>query len=691
MEMMKSRIPQAAAVAAAVMLLAGCEPKPVPTPEPDRPQCYTAKKEAVGTLAGAQWAKGDSVRIVSTGLTFYVTEDCDGQAEALLKDPVLEDYDTPAIAVYPASFEVVMQDGAVSVPLPKEQYADDVRIPMLALSDKDGMMDFKTFCGVLEVNLEGCTDYSEIRLTSKGNETLWGNVLLSANDLQISGIEQINNECNTVVVRRSSPELTGNGTGTEWFSVNGGATVTNGLIDGTNADMSKVYFVLPAGTLKEGATLTVIDSHQGFLQTDLEPNEVMPGQILSSAVIEYADQSEVNIRTDVLNKAFYKDIFMDSGISLTQNPSMPIVEFLGLELEHMLAKSDDAGKARQQRLLCGDADDLNGVLLYPDGAPRFRMIYVSGGGSNNHGLSIGATGRQAIRDFNFAGGSYIGSCAGAYVSSKGVFNYSVGYSDGFIGIYPGVLYRSSTENIYTTHTIPTDSPILKYYDFGGDYRIDSVRHHNGPYFQEYYLVPGAEVLTRFDYPAYRFHTHPAIVAYKENAFKGRVIPCGSHPEQVDHGENLLLMAALAQYAFDGVGCARVKAVLRNGATRVMDKSTDEKDPAHTMIGDLQCHHFAFALPAGARDIKVRMTTPSSHRLSLRLAQDTFAFKEDAQYALEDGTGVKELKFDSLPAGTWYIGVQCEDTVTATKDTNEYIYTNKDVLNGVPYTISVTWR
>jgi len=135
----------------------------------------------------------------------------------------------------------------------------------------------------------------------------------------------------------------------------------------------------------------------------------------------------------------------------------------------------------------------------------------------------------------------------------------------------------------------------------------------------------------------------------------------------------------------------VKAVLRNGATRVMDKSTDEKDPAHTMIGDLQCHHFAFALPAGARDIKVRMTTPSSHRLSLRLAQDTFAFKEDAQYALEDGTGVKELKFDSLPAGTWYIGVQCEDTVTATKDTNEYIYTNKDVLNGVPYTISVTWR
>lgn len=678
------------AIIASVLLATGCEPRiDPPQPEPAKADHFTASRENVGPQGATQWAEGDSIVIVSTGQILYASAGADSKAS--FSGPSVSDYETPVSAVYPASIPATMKDGMICLALSQEQYGDSFECPQAALSDGDGNMDFKAVCGIMEVSLEGCSDYSEIRLTTRGNESLWGNALIDPVTFDLKGFEGGSEAQKTLVAKRRSPSAGSGNSGTEWFSSNPGTTVTDGRIIGETPSAAKFYFVLPEGTLKDGYTITVIDSHRGFMQKDFDSVNIVRGRTATPQAIEYDDQSDVTVRTDVINKAFYKDIFMDSGIELSQNPSMPIVDFLGLQLEHMLASNNSTGLARQQRLLCGDADDLNGVLLYPDGAPRFKMIYVSGGGSNAHGLSLGETGRQAIRDFNFAGGSYIGSCAGAYVCSKGVFNYSTGYSDGFIGIYPGVLYRTSTDNIYTKHTIPDGSPILKYYDFGGKRTIDSVRHHNGPYFQEYYLVPGAEVITSFNYPSYRFHGHPAIVAYKENEFKGRVIPCGSHPEQVDHGDNLLLMAALAQYAFDGVGCARVKAVLRNGSVRVMDKSTSDNDPDYTMVGDLQCHHFAFALPAGAKNVRIRLTTTSSHRLSLRLAQDTFAFKEDAQYAAEGDAKEKELKFETLPAGTWYIGVQCEDTVKATKGTNEFTYKEKDVLNGVPYTISLTWE
>lgn len=60
----------------------------------------------------------------------------------------------------------------------------------------------------------------------------------------------------------------------------------------------------------------------------------------------------------------------------------------------------------------GSPEDENGILLYPDGEPRFRMIYVNGGLATQHGRSLGEDGRQRIRDYVAAGGSYLGSCAG---------------------------------------------------------------------------------------------------------------------------------------------------------------------------------------------------------------------------------------------------------------------------------------
>ena len=120
--------------------------------------------------------------------------------------------------------------------------------------------------------------------------------------------------------------------------------------------------------------------------------------------------------------------------------------------------------------------------------------------------------------------------------------------------------------------------------------------------------------------------------------------------------------------------------------------TEDMKPAYTRIGDRQCHHFVFALPEGARNVRVRLVSLEGYNLSLRLAKGTFAFKEDAQYSLENSEAWKELYWPTLEAGTWYVGVQCESTVTVSNEHGTYgtVYSNTGVLNGVPYTLGVTW-
>ena len=213
---------------------------------------------------------------------------------------------------------------------------------------------------------------------------------------------------------------------------------------------------------------------------------------------------------------------------------------------------------------------------------------------------------------------------------------------------------------------------------------------NISYFQDADKIEGTVVLSHFDYPGNRVHGHASVIAYKESEYTGRVISCGGHPEYAEQGEVRDFMASMWRYAFDGVGIARVKGILHNGAVRRMTKSTSDDDPDFTKIGDKQCHHFVFALPEGARNIRVRLESLEDYNLSLRLAEGTFAFKEDAQYAQEGAGSVKELTFATLPKGTWYVGVQCEDTVTYTETASGVSYSDTAILNGAPYTVSVSW-
>ena len=166
---------------------------------------------------------------------------------------------------------------------------------------------------------------------------------------------------------------------------------------------------------------------------------------------------------------------------------------------------------------------------------------------------------------------------------------------------------------------------------------------------------------------------------------------GSHPEEVKGGEPQDLTAAMIMYAMDGRGIVSIKALLKNGEERVMDKQSGDNMPEYTGIGDMQCHHFALCVPYNAKDIKLTVDSDSDCDLILRLCKDSYAFPHNADYYTAEPGPHQELSFQHLDKGMWYVSVQCT-TVVDEEDT-EYgsaYHDSLGVLNGVPYSIKATW-
>ncbi|MBR5056541.1 MAG: hypothetical protein IKX03_05035 [Bacteroidales bacterium] len=701
---------------AAALLSTGCNQDNWLQPEQGRGFTALLEEQADGTrttLDGAQvlWSAGDSIQVFKlseagtggySGVRLGLLSEDDGKATGHFPTDNCPDYETAAcVAVYPASAARLVSSSKISVSLPAEQYYRDGSFdlnsnPAVAKSDGSGKLMFKNLCGLLAVYVSSDTEFSEIRITSKADEALWGEGTfdLSYSDVPVFSIAGSVAEEQRTLTLKARPSGASS-SGSEWLSATTG-TVSGSTFSGTAPKAVPYYFVVPAGALSKGFTVTLVGKDGAFMQKEATSakNAIERSVCTSMPNLDFADESAIVIRTDVPNKAFYKDVFSDAGILLTQNGVLPVVSYLGISFEYYKEREENnVNLSHQRAIFCGSDEDENGYLLYPDGAPRFRMFYVNGGQSSAHGLTLGNEGRENIRKFVRNGGSYEGHCAGAYLSTTGVYNSGYAeYSLSFFGLWPGIVYRTSLQDVYPNYVIPEGSPLLKYYDFGGDRYVVGVKHANGPYFADAEIenVEGTEILARFDFPDGIVHGHASIIAYKPSIYSGRIIPCGGHPEYAESGEVRDLMAAMYKYAFDGVGIARIKGILHNGQVRRMTKSTSDNDPDFTKIGDRQCHHFAFALPAGARNIKVRLEALQNFNLSLRMAEGTFAFKEDAQYSKEGSELVKELTFSSLPKGTWYVGVQCEDTVTYTETDTGVKYSDTAVLNGVPYTISVTW-
>jgi len=385
-------------------------------------------------------------------------------------------------------------------------------------------------------------------------------------------------------------------------------------------------------------------------------------------------------------EGYYKDLFMDGGVELTSRTILPAADALNLDMEFIATEDLN----RQIQMIIENTHDQNGFLLYPDNEPRFRMIYTNGGSATNHGTSMGVEGRNRIRTFYNNGGSYSGSCAGAFIASLSP-NASGDYGP-YYHIWPGRTEPTSLSKTYTGHFIPEDSPLLDYFDFGGDNYISSVYHNYGCFARENIDFPaGTEILLRYDYASHAMHEKASCWAYKDSKTTGRIVVIGSHPESATSGEKLQLMAVIYMYALDGTGEPQIKGSLINGHPREMTKSTSDKDPDFTKIGDKQYHHFTVNIPEDAENFEISLAGNDDYNLFLYLDKNHFAFEGEAQHEIKTAGTNKLFTLPEISAGTWYVGVKCASTVNTELQSWGYQYSGQlEVLNGVPYTITASW-
>ncbi|MBQ3958317.1 MAG: hypothetical protein II681_05625 [Bacteroidaceae bacterium] len=325
---------------------------------------------------------------------------------------------------------------------------------------------------------------------------------------------------------------------------------------------------------------------------------------------------------------------------------------------------------------------------------------MNGGSAGAHGRSLGAEARNAIRDFVRAGGSYVGSCAGMFIGSKGVKGDSlVKYTANYLGIWPGYTISTGVKKNRMDLVIEKKAGILRYADFGGDHRVDSVYHNGGGFAVTGVDWPeGTEILARYDVagrtdltPARDIQMQPAIWGWKENEQTGRVILCGSHPEFVKDGERRDLEQSLFQYAMEGNGMPRLKGELLSGQTRQMYCTTADRTPAFTRIGDRQYHHFALQVPKDASRVTITLNPKEGwgdYDLYLMANNERFAYQDNAQYKSAEPGAEQKLTIEKPRKGILYVSVFCNTTVDTVETAWGTQYTGRlDVLNGVPYNIT----
>ena len=420
-------------------------------------------------------------------------------------------------------------------------------------------------------------------------------------------------------------------------------------------------------------------------------------------------KKQTQARAEVLsrNKGFYKEVLMDGGISLTSRHFLPATRFLGVKMDYFASapnnKLTKQDTLRQNNIICGSKDDTNGWLLYPDGAPRYRMIYVNGGKSGAHARSLGEEGRQRIQEYIAAGGSYVGTCAGAYIATKGSVRRSggVSFADLYWGLWPGYAQGTRLSKSFTTMSLPKRSPLLRYFDFGGDREVANIRHNGGcsAYEGKIASLPeGTEVLARYIFDnteKVQIDGKISVWGYKANEQSGRVVLCGSHPESIAEGERLEFMSAMMLYAMDGNPAPKIKGVLREGEVREMNKRTEDNDPAYTCIGDRQYHHFEIDVPRKCKRVIVKLDGYKGEKrydLTLCAKRGELAFHDNTLLKSVARGFKKSLTIEKPKAGKWYVSVLCETTVTPLVGKYGTYYRGRiGVLNGVPYKISVEYE
>ena len=411
-------------------------------------------------------------------------------------------------------------------------------------------------------------------------------------------------------------------------------------------------------------------------------------RLVQTACSDHEQEGVLSRDNDRPADGFYKDIFMSSGTNLTSRKTLHAAESLDLSYEYYAG----ADASWQNQMLIGSSIDENGLLLYPDGEPRFRMLYVNGGAATKHGKSLTELGRTRLQQFQRSGGSYCGSCAGSFLSGRNVDDH-LESRDGYLHIFPFNTLNTGIKKTRVGHQIPVDSPLLRYRDFGGDFAVDEVYHNNGNWLRvdpSLADMSAVEVLARYDHPEHKIHGGAAIWAFQPDVNSGRIVNIGSHPEGSSEGEKLELTEACFLYSLAGTGRPQTKAALKSGKPRTMDRTWSDEKPAWTKIGDRQYHHFEFEVSPDNPHVSVQLTSNEDVDLHLFLAHDKLAFRQEASL-LEVSPGANKSIESDLTPGRWYVSVYCPQTVETINDANSgfhRIVGDRSILNGVAYTIRI---
>lgn len=390
-------------------------------------------------------------------------------------------------------------------------------------------------------------------------------------------------------------------------------------------------------------------------------------------------------------EGFYKDLFIDAGVYLSFSGHQE-ADSLGLSYEHV--SGEDAFD--QNRTMVSNSIDLNGALLYPDGSPRFRLLYTNGG-YGNHGATLTSQGRGQIRHFFMNGGSYVGSCNGAALSGDGPDEYRLWTC----GIY-GTGVGNETTVVPTTHDIPPGSPVRNYYTFPN--RLYNIAHSGGYYFPG--PPAGTEILATYDSTyttsdsgSINLDGQPGVVAYKYNDSQGRLVVSGSHPEYASpsYSDAKHLMESFYLYALEGIGKPRLKSTLTNGVAHHVDEVSpnipmqDYSNYERIKIGDKQYHHFKMTVISGQPYLTVTLNGAAGYHLNLYARPgNEKVFASNAVHS-EVSVGSDKLLLIANPSpGTWHFSVECKTSVTAIWKPLEHRYSYLEdvpgVLNGVGYSL-----
>ena len=393
-----------------------------------------------------------------------------------------------------------------------------------------------------------------------------------------------------------------------------------------------------------------------------------------------------------VSAGFYKDVFMSSGVRLSSRKRLPAAESLGLSIEYY-AGSD---AAQQNAIISGSVNDTNGALLYPDGQPRFRMIYVNGGGATLHGKSLERPGRDALRTFYRRGGSYCGSCAGSFLSGRNTDKHPSPRL-GYLHIFPYNTRNTGVKKTRVGHDIPPASPLHQFRNFGPDRYVPGVYHNNGNWLslKEGPHLADTEVLATYFAPGLRPHAGAAIWAYKptDDVASGRIINIGSHPEGISDGARLALTEACFLYALAGTGEPEIKGRLEFGKTRVMNKHTQDALPESTRIGDGQIHHFTLQVESAKPRVTVQLQGDQGVQFRLYVSKQGPAGPNTANHT-SAAEGAVHTITETLEPGTWFVGVECLTRVESKPHSSgEYfVYSgHTEVLNGAAYELTATSR